>query len=108
MTDQTSKTPLQDAFEEWFCSGYRKLERAPGGYSLMSAQSAWVAWQAGVEWAKKTGESAMTEKKMLEFAAKAAGYQVARIADDGESLLLVGVQEPWNPRRYDGDALRLA
>jgi len=52
MTDQTSETPVQDAFEEWFCGG-GKLERSPGGYSLMSAQSAWVAWQAGAEWSAK-------------------------------------------------------
>jgi len=50
----------------------------------------------------------MTEKQMLEFAAKAAGYQVARLADDGESLLLVGIQEPWNPLEDDGAAQRLA
>lgn len=49
-----------------------------------------------------------TDRELLEYAAKAAGYEVAGLADDGESLLLVGHQYPWNPRKDDGDALRLA
>jgi hypothetical protein len=48
------------------------------------------------------------DRDLLEKAAKAAGYEVARIGDDGDSLLLVGVQDPWRPHRDDGDALRLA
>ena len=50
----------------------------------------------------------MDDRALLERAAAAAGYEVARVADDGESLMLVGMQEPWNPRRDDGQALRLA
>lgn len=50
----------------------------------------------------------MTDRELLEFAAKAAGYQVARIADNDDDLMLFGVQEIWNPLAYDGDALRLA
>lgn len=45
---------------------------------------------------------------LLYAAARAAGYQVARVCDDGESLLLVGMQKPWDPLTDDGDALRLA
>lgn len=49
-----------------------------------------------------------TDRELLELAAKAAGYEVARVADDGRSLVLVGVQEPWNSLDDDGAALRLA
>lgn len=49
-----------------------------------------------------------TDRELLELAAKAAGYEVARVADDGRSLVLVGVQEPWNSLDDDGDAFRLA
>lgn len=45
---------------------------------------------------------------LLHAVAHAAGYQVARVSNDGQALLLVGVQEPWNPLASDGDALRLA
>jgi len=48
------------------------------------------------------------DRQLLELAAKAAGYEVARFSDDGDDLLLVGVQEPWNPLLDDGEALRLA
>ena len=47
------------------------------------------------------------DQKLLELAAKAAGYEPVRLNDDGESLLLYGVQEPWNPLKDDGDAFRL-
>jgi len=50
----------------------------------------------------------MNDRELLELAARAAGYDVARHSDDGASLLLFGVQEPWNPLTDDGDALRLA
>lgn len=49
-----------------------------------------------------------TDRELLKLAAKAACYEVARVADDGRSLMLVGVQEPWNSLDDDGDALRLA
>ena len=49
-----------------------------------------------------------TDRELLEAAAKAAGYEVVRESDDGRSLLLAGVQAPWNPLHDDGDALRLA
>jgi hypothetical protein len=44
----------------------------------------------------------------LKLAAKAAGLDVARVADDGESIMLYGLQEPWNPRTNGEQALRLA
>lgn len=50
----------------------------------------------------------MTDIELLKLAAKAAGYEVAHVADDGESLLLVGEQSPWNPLVDDGDAFCLA
>lgn len=55
-----------------------------------------------------------TDRELLEFAAKAAGYIVERWTDDGTALLLRGIQEPWNPLHENphsdcmGDALRLA
>jgi hypothetical protein len=50
----------------------------------------------------------LRDMRLVEKAAKAAGYGVGRWSDDGRGLLLVGVQEPWNPLEDDGDALRLA
>jgi len=50
----------------------------------------------------------MTDTKQLKYAAKAAGFEVARIADDGKALMLHGAQEPWNPRKNGEQALRLA
>ena len=50
----------------------------------------------------------MTDTKQLKHAAKAAGYEVVRIADDGQDLMLYGVQEPWNPRMDNGQAFELA
>jgi hypothetical protein len=50
----------------------------------------------------------MEDKRLLELAAKAAGFEVARVSDDGSALLLVGVQRPWSPLTDDGDAFRLA
>lgn len=54
------------------------------------------------------------DRELLERAAKAAGWQVARWTDDDTALLLVGIQEPWNALHENphsdcmGDALRLA
>jgi hypothetical protein len=48
------------------------------------------------------------DRKMIELAATAAGYEIARWTDNGDALLLFGVQEPWSPLVDDGDALRLA
>ena len=50
----------------------------------------------------------MTDRELLELAAKAAGYEVARESDTGRGFLLTGVQHVWNPLTDDGDALRLA
>lgn len=50
----------------------------------------------------------MIDTKQLKYAAKAAGFEVARIADDGMALMLHGVQEPWNPRMDNGQAFELA
>lgn len=50
----------------------------------------------------------MSDTKQLKYAAKAAGFEVARIADDGKALMLYGVQEPWNPRMDSGQAFELA
>jgi hypothetical protein len=49
-----------------------------------------------------------TDIELLQAAAKAAGYRVARLSDDDSALFLVGVQQAWNPLTDDGDALRLA
>ena len=49
-----------------------------------------------------------SDKDLLQMAAKAAGYRVARVADDGVALLIEGIQESWDPLADDGDALRLA
>jgi len=38
----------------------------------------------------------MTDRELLELAARAAGYEVARWTDDGTALLLRGLQEPFN------------
>lgn len=48
------------------------------------------------------------QRELLELAALACGYEVARVADDGKSLLLVGVQEPWNPLTSTADRYELA
>jgi hypothetical protein len=49
-----------------------------------------------------------TDRELLQAAATAAGYSVARLSDDDSALFLVGVQQAWNPLTDDGDALRLA
>jgi hypothetical protein len=60
----------------------------------------------------------MTDRELLEFAAKAAGIEVVRSRLDDpltRDLLVMGsvrntssVAGPWNPLTDDGDALRLA
>jgi len=60
----------------------------------------------------------MTDREMLEMAARAAGFRVvASVAEmhgcTDEStiypgVMLAGVPNPWNPLTDDGDALRLA
>jgi len=50
----------------------------------------------------------MTDRELLEDAAKAAGYLPVRWDNDLEGMLLRGIQDPWNPLADDGDALRLA
>lgn len=50
----------------------------------------------------------MIDTKQLKHAAKAAGYEVVRIADDGKALMLYGLQEPWNPRTDNEQAFELA
>ena len=51
----------------------------------------------------------MTDRELLELAAKAAGYTYCRMCDnEADGALLFGVPEPWNPLNDDGDALRLA
>lgn len=49
-----------------------------------------------------------SDRELLEMAAKAAGYEVARIPDNEDGLLLVGMQDIWAPLTDDGDAFRLA
>lgn len=58
----------------------------------------------------------MTDKELLELAAKAAGYQIhaslqAERDDEGcgyMGLWVKGISSCWNPLTDDGDALRLA
>lgn len=47
------------------------------------------------------------EYEELQYAAIAAGYKPVQLTDDGEALLLYGVDKAWNPRDVDGDAFRL-
>jgi hypothetical protein len=49
----------------------------------------------------------MTDRELLEAAAKAAGYEIVYHAPYGE-MMLRGIQDPWEPLYDDGDALRLA
>ena len=46
-------------------------------------------------------------RKMLECAARAAGIEPCRMNDDENALLLIGVQDEWNPLTSDEDAFRL-
>ena len=47
----------------------------------------------------------MSDRKLLELAAKAAGYEYAK---RGGYIVVDGIPGNWNPLRDDGDALRLA
>jgi hypothetical protein len=47
----------------------------------------------------------MNDKELLEFAAKAAGYEYAK---HGGYIVVDGIPGNWNPLKDDGDALRLA
>jgi hypothetical protein len=54
----------------------------------------------------------MTDRELLEFAAKAAGI-AAKFDDELGDMFIYGVRSPemsryWNPLTDDGDALRLA
>jgi len=52
----------------------------------------------------------MTDRELLELAAKAAGIESLWWTKDGNKLFQRngGEQKPWNPLTDDGDALRLA
>lgn len=53
----------------------------------------------------------MSDKELLELAAKSAGYAYSDLSFDGEDgLQIVGEyrKKNWNPLTDDGDALRLA
>lgn len=47
----------------------------------------------------------MTDRELLELAAKAAGIDISSATFDGWGDV---IQSPWNPLTDDGDALRLA
>jgi hypothetical protein len=49
----------------------------------------------------------MSDRELLELAAKAAGYDPARVTDDGV-VLMRGIRVNWKPLDDDGDALKLA
>ena len=52
----------------------------------------------------------MTDRELLELAAKAAGLEYTK-TEDHDRLLVRGddkLRRPWNPLTDDGDALRLA
>ena len=50
----------------------------------------------------------MTDREMLELAAKAAGLHVKVASNSGRGLKVHGNCNWWNPLTDDGDALRLA
>lgn len=49
----------------------------------------------------------MTDRELLELAAKAAGLIVITDAKD-RGLWMAGLEDEWNPLTDDGDALRMA
>lgn len=49
----------------------------------------------------------MTDRELLEFAAKAAGLRVVAVAGD-RGLWVWDGEDEWNPLADDADALRLA
>ena len=50
----------------------------------------------------------MTDKELIELAAKAAGLHVKVASNSGMGLKVHGNSNWWNPLTDDGDALRLA
>ena len=50
----------------------------------------------------------MTDRELLELAAKAAGYDVEPAFDGGSDFLNTTLNTWWNPLDIDGDAFRLA
>ncbi len=50
----------------------------------------------------------MTDRELLEKAAKAAGLAVIIPAAHQRGLWIEGLEDEWNPLTDDGDALRLA
>ena len=50
----------------------------------------------------------MTDKELIELAAKAAGLHVKVVSNSGRGLKVHGNCNWWNPLTDDGDALRLA
>ena len=50
-----SNDTTRDAFEAWFTSpiGTNFLVKKDGEYTLISAQTSWIAWQAATEQAKR-------------------------------------------------------
>lgn len=48
-----------------------------------------------------------TDRELLEFAAKAAGYKIIAHAND-RGFWIHGMGDEWNPLSDDGDALRLS
>jgi len=50
----------------------------------------------------------MTDKELLELAAKAAGITWIRDYKDGPMKVMMPFTREWNPLTDDGDALRLA
>lgn len=50
----------------------------------------------------------MTDKELLELAAKAAGYSMSPYWDNGTKFEVTEGPHGWNPLTDDGDALQLA
>ena len=50
----------------------------------------------------------MTDRELLELAAKAAGIPLSHWEDDDDKPFDENTDSYWNPLTYDGDALRLA
>ena len=50
----------------------------------------------------------MSDRELLEKAAKAAGLSVIIPASHQRGLWIEGLEDEWNPLEDDGDALRLA
>jgi hypothetical protein len=50
----------------------------------------------------------VTDRELLEKAAKAVGYEFVRHSECGDGVLIAGIQDAWRPLVDDGDALRLA